>query len=896
MEEPASTQSARLLSRVGSVLKGKYVIERLVGAGGMAAVYRARHRNGHTVAIKILHQALSLDDDMRQRFRREALLANRVDHPGAVRVLDDDVTDDGCAFLVMPLLRGETLRAKWERDGRRLATRDVLVVAHHLLDVLAAAHDQRVVHRDVKPENLFVTDDGELRVLDFGVARLLEVSESPWATATGNAIGTPAFMAPEQALGRSQEIDERSDLWAVGATMFTCLSGRYVHEGASRSELLVHAATRPAPRLDAVVPGVHEALAQAVDRALAFEKADRWSSAREMHEAVRGAFEALGCRPPLDGARLAVTRPPDEPEDPTVAAAGIHDLPTAKPVMARVATPGLAKVAGSTRWRRAVWIGAAVALLGATLVSARQLAAPSMGTKAVQPSTSGSPHAPAADAAQAVAASRRAWRDADLVRARDEARRAAALDDAWAELHMAALVAMPFWPDDETRAEFVRAQELRDQLLPGEREMLTALAPAITVPPGFRRSAEMLDELLARSPDDLALRITTADMWFRIGVLDRAQAVLAPAASEDEPAAIALSELGAAQSSADRIDDARATFVRCTERYPSAQACSQQLSWIELLEGHCTEAERIVRREVSVSPSAGGYMRLADALWGQGQSPAELRSALDKWAGLSGGTARQLNQIRADQRFALLTGNLDEALQADAKLASALAAVDDDAERFKYTLDSMVLKVEAGRRDNAIATLESYVDSRNGLRQTSYGGDNVMYLQAVGTGLLLVPWPTWSSLRDARLARGAERDVMVDGLARTWLEYYAMPSTSSAAAREALSVLPKYPAILNRGERKFWDDAAIGRVYALAGQPSDAVTYFERAANTCTGLEDLIQYSHVLLDYAALLERKGEVRRACALYARAAKSLPLGTRSESYRLAHEKRERICAAR
>jgi hypothetical protein len=293
---------------LGATLCGKYRLDRLLGAGATAAVFEAADRNGHRVAVKILHPALSFSADMRRRFRREGQLANRVGHPGALRVLDDGVSEDGCAFLVMPLLQGETLKARWDRDGRCLPERDVLLAAHVLLDVLGAAHLRGVVHRDIKPENLFVTDDGDLYVLDFGIARLVETTESESATRTGSSIGTPAFMAPEQALGRRREIDGQTDLWAVGATMFTCLSGAHVHSAETGSECIIYAATRPARPLRSVLPGARPVVQAVVDRALAFRKQDRWADAREMQVAVGEAFAELFGERPREGARLPVAR------------------------------------------------------------------------------------------------------------------------------------------------------------------------------------------------------------------------------------------------------------------------------------------------------------------------------------------------------------------------------------------------------------------------------------------------------------------------------------------------------------------------------------------------------------------------------------------------------------
>src|SRR5262249_36766043 len=148
-----------------------YRIEQLIGVGGMAAVYAAAHRNGNRVAIKFLLERCADDPDIRHLFSREAYVANQVDHPGAVPVLDDDVDDEGCPFLIMPLLEGETLRTRWERAKRRLLLAEVGVFLYEVLEVLESAHAKGIVHRDTKPENIFITTRGAIRVLDFGIAR-----------------------------------------------------------------------------------------------------------------------------------------------------------------------------------------------------------------------------------------------------------------------------------------------------------------------------------------------------------------------------------------------------------------------------------------------------------------------------------------------------------------------------------------------------------------------------------------------------------------------------------------------------------------------------------------------------------------------------------------------------
>src|SRR5580658_10205645 len=240
-EHPATLQEdpqvVRARGRIGVLLQDKWRLESLLGVGGMAAVYAATHRNGKRVAVKMLHEEFSHDEDVRMRFLQEGYAANTIQHEGAVSVLDDDMAPDGSAFLVMELLEGETVEQRWEAHNRRLPLDETLSMTDSLLDVLCAAHAKSVIHRDVKPDNLFVTRGGVLKVLDFGIAKVFERRESRTTTTrAGTVMGTPAFMAPEQARARWDEVDARTDLWAVGATMFTLVSGRYVHEAPSSQE------------------------------------------------------------------------------------------------------------------------------------------------------------------------------------------------------------------------------------------------------------------------------------------------------------------------------------------------------------------------------------------------------------------------------------------------------------------------------------------------------------------------------------------------------------------------------------------------------------------------------------------------------------------------------------
>ncbi len=291
---------ARAYGQVGRVFRGAWRLDSVLGVGGMAAVFAATHASGGRAAIKLLHPELTLDADATARFLREGAVANDVAHPGAVAILEHGTTEEGAPYLVMELLVGETLAARADALGGRLPLAEIVRVADAVLDVLAASHQKGIVHRDLKPENVFLTESGTVKVLDFGIARVRESSAvAALRTRTGSTLGTPAFMPPEQALGTKDGVDARSDIWSLGATMFTLLTGRQVHEADTINKLLLAAMTKPAPPVATLEPRLPAPLAQVIDTALAFDPARRHPDARSMQRSLRAA--AAGGVPTLSG-------------------------------------------------------------------------------------------------------------------------------------------------------------------------------------------------------------------------------------------------------------------------------------------------------------------------------------------------------------------------------------------------------------------------------------------------------------------------------------------------------------------------------------------------------------------------------------------------------------------
>jgi len=276
--------------RVGEVLAGKYRLERLLGVGGMGAVYEAVHLGVEKrFAVKVLKSDVARAPDSVTRFTQEARAAARIGHPNLVEVFDMGETEEGTLYMVMELLTGRSLFEAL-RNGP-LTPDEALTIAAAMLSALDAAHRAGFVHRDIKPANIFLanrlTESGHgqvqgysVKLLDFGIAKLVSV-DTPSLTQTGAVVGTPLYMAPEQVMAES-DVDGRADVWAVGAALFEMLTGRPVHLAQSATAAAVKVVTEVAPRVRSLRPEVDPGVDALVARALAVDRKARFATAGEM--------------------------------------------------------------------------------------------------------------------------------------------------------------------------------------------------------------------------------------------------------------------------------------------------------------------------------------------------------------------------------------------------------------------------------------------------------------------------------------------------------------------------------------------------------------------------------------------------------------------------------------
>ena len=315
----------------GDVVGGKYRIVRLIGDGGMGAVFEARHEVlGSPVALKFLHSELTKRPGLASRFLQEARVSASIQSPHVTRVTDVDQTSDGSPYLVMELLAGESLQQLLDRTIK-LSRDQALDFALQILSGLEAAHALGVVHRDLKPDNVFITPSSGgpvLKLLDFGIAKLRESTEyKKGLTRPGAVMGTPEYMAPEQ-LYSADKVDHRADLYSLGAILYEMLTGERPAYGDDAPAIVAQVALGKVKPLREHEPTLPEGLAKVVHRAIAADRENRFGSAQELRLALAPFAGALSHAGRLAATPAPVTGPPnDSAPPPLVASAATRKTP-----------------------------------------------------------------------------------------------------------------------------------------------------------------------------------------------------------------------------------------------------------------------------------------------------------------------------------------------------------------------------------------------------------------------------------------------------------------------------------------------------------------------------------------------------------------------------------------
>jgi len=857
----------------------RYVIEGLLGEGGMGRVYSAYDpRLDRRVALKVLlapHETRdgaatdgrTLDSEGSARLLREARAAAALDHPNAVSVFDVGEVG-GVAFIAMELLEGRSLRT-YVGDAslpveQRL--RWLVDVAH----ALGAAHHRGLVHRDIKPENVMIRGDGVAKVLDFGIARRIELQAvvgpvtppdaARVATAPGTLVGTPLYMAPEQI--RGDPVDGRTDQFAWGVVAFELLTGAPPWDtGGSGLRLVADILSKPAPELGSseVSPAVEAAIRKALSKA----PGDRFASMEELADAIAPR----------------VTRPPHEP-------IAVDSRRSPLP-------PSLATTAPTPRPRRLLRVLGIMATAGALLVAvawpsrhpARHAEETSTGTTsapAAPPASSAAkpraiPDAPpprtlVPQAGLAYQAALESLRDASIMSAVTSLHRAVELDPALGAAHLRLAWLSATQGDlPAARAELRLARDLRGALDARDQAVLaTVEAHVLAQPPAPAAAFHLAGEASAAWPDDAELAflagryaLLAGEGASALGSLDRALTL--------DPR-FALVWWARAIEAEDRgdVDAALAAYDACVALSPGAASCLRSRAVHAAQRGECARVEQDARRLVSIEPDGPrAYEFLARALAALDRPVDAVRSALEQQWRLLPPARRPSVELADRARLAMLQGDFASAEASAVALRDLVRGARAEIEHAAPVVLLLDAYSETGDAARAGATADEFRRERDAwiatrpLGDTSLSGTTPRILAAARRAGRM----TQADYESARAdwLREAEASLPSSWRRELWVPAFAVPAESPEEARAALYALPAYEPLPPPRDLTMVD-AAVGKVHALAGSTPDALPYLRRAAATCLVLDDPVAHVRAQLALGEALEAT-DAQAACAAYA-----------------------------
>ncbi|MDI1482795.1 serine/threonine-protein kinase [Polyangium sp. y55x31] len=820
---------------------GRYVVESLLGEGGMGEVYRALDtRLGRKIALKVLRKDADLSEDAwaeeSSRMLREARAAAALSHAGIVAIYDVGELD-GTAFIAMEIAEGEPLRALVGGDAPDARKIQIL---HDVARALAAAHKAGLVHRDVKPENIVVSAAGTVKVLDFGIARGLDRETDPGARtlevepAESLFHGTPAYTAPEQLTGEA--LDARSDQFGWGVVAHELFEGELPFRADKGPAVLLSSILADEPKPMTRAP---EGIRALVQRALAKDPADRFPSMTALADEL--ALLSIEDDPSPE--------PPSPPNPP-----GKASSPAAR-VFALVA--GLAALVAF------VWFAVRrekppVVALVSPVASAAAPAGTAI-TDLPLPTT---------DKPEALVAYRegvQAVRDASWSTARLAFDRARKADPSLALAHLRyAMVAIDSDDLDPSREAYRVAFLLRSSLGERDHALLDALEPFLQRdPPDLTEMRRRVTELSARYPGDAELvywrffpfvHHTPAEV---LTLTERCLVLDDRYADCWQTQARALLALG-------RTEDARRALDRCVEIAPTAGDCMFDRATVEILSGRCVGLEEVARNWIAREPDLGrahGY--LASALYGQGRENAAVRAVVEVATQKLRVSGFQVEALTLDFGFAAGTGDFESALQAGQQ-TSTVGDIDHGA---GPTAKQIFLLLELGRTADAGRIASDFLARQTASLRSSVEGcivdpDPLFYAVAHRAGLISAE--DRAAHRDAWIQRCADQG----DAASAWYAAYALPAITPDDAREALAALPRFTVRPEDAPfyRAHYAAALRGKVRFLAGEMDAALPDLVQASNHCAMLMDPVGYLQNQHRIGVARETRGEKDLACAAY------------------------------
>ncbi len=848
---------------------GPYVIDALIGQGGMGQVYRAHDpRLDRTVALKVIVRGHPNDEptvgerpatpsgegDFSARLYREARAVARLNHPNVVAVYDVGESK-GLLYLAMEHVTGDTLRALVAREDLPWPRR-----VRWLVDIaraLAAAHRAGIIHRDVKPENVIVREDGVVKVLDFGIARRAVGAEHASDTVTGNGsvAGTPVYMSPEQI--RAEPLDGRADQFAWGILAFEVLTGSRPWTAARGDTLPVLAAIlNDAPPLltDKVqVPSIVE---QTVHRALAKDKDKRFATMDDVADALEpfaatSTAKSSESRPHVASgshaadAFAATTRVPTTLSSPPLPAKSEPEKPR-------------------RRWPKvAVAIG--VVAIGALVWTRVRPPKPPVIAQTRPVST-------VPEAAAAYTTGLSLWHDGWTTRAERKLEDAARADPtlASAHLHLALLTFEEDPPD--AREHYAKAFEHRMNLLGPEYELLKASEAYVKPRPDLDEWETSMARAVHKYQDHAVLhyylgnaRELQLDFEHAKAAYERALAIDPQLVPARAGLALSLGKLGQTQAALDQ-------YGTCLSQSPVATVCLAQRAQLLADSGECRRAREDAAAWTGIDQDAAeAQQALALSLVAVGAQRPSVEEVLKRRRELLPQDERAMGAVADRLSLALLDGRFDAAMHAAQELEDHLPTSASRARHADFALRRALILFELGRVKEASAVAEDFLARMDAWQAPPLSSDPSIdffeFLFRAGK----LDRASFVERRSRWLDAETEHDRAADKVtarqaSMTWTKAYAAFVESPAEAKEALDALPKYLPLTPASQAPLWYNFSVGKTMLHGGRADEAVTRLHRVANACVALRHPMLHTRAHLLLGQAYEARGDVASAKRAY------------------------------
>jgi len=835
---------------------GRFEVRGELGRGGMGIVYAAIDATlGREVALKVL--PASGDVERRRRFMREARSAAAVTHAGIATVYDVG-EQDGAVFIAMERVRGKTLRV-WLDEQTEIPIVEAQRIARSIARTLAKAHEQGVVHRDLKPENAMLTDDGDVKLLDFGLAKLVgpSLSENGSTTDTqeGRIMGTPCYMSPEQARGLT--VDARSDVFSFGVMLYELLTKRRPFIGATSVDLLASITRDEPTAVRELAPSISPEVARVVTRCLRKDPADRYADARALAKDLDAACATNGETISLQ----TISEVREKPEE------------TKKNGLSRKLS-SLAAVAAIAAGSSIAWwqISSPAGTHAESVANAKALDSATVATMSLP--NAGSPHAVALDLyRKGLLEFRKGAPWIELLM------QAAEKDPTLVEAHVQIAAGRLFHLNPErAREHYRKAVELSAKLEEKDLIILDAVEPLILRQPSdWAESMRRFSKATEKYPKD-------ARYWFYLAVatanfedFGKANEYLTKAMSLDPGFAYARTLIAMNTAYEGRFEAAESAAEECLKVVPDSVLCMELISRLQLREGRCESMAQVARRMIAASASRTlGEIVLAESLAARGQPLTTVEQAISQAEAsrleLTGTSTAWKNRTFLLYRLLarILAGDFETA-EARAreleKLSESSHLQDERGVAAKFLTQVML---ETGRNKEAGEIIVSFLDRRDAWEPNPSAEDIAMARDAT-------PFLLSAAAEVERLSpeeRAHRRDSWLRDwqgratpIARNylWMHAYASTAYTAEESKQAIEAL-RQVGPLPPFRPETMADAYVGRMYLMAGRTDDALVWLGQATQSCATLQFPFEQTRAFLWLGQAKESKGDTKGACGAY------------------------------